>query len=88
MDQWSIFSGAEVPRKNWPSTKNPALTVEKEDCQSDYRDDNQEADHWANIGAHGQRETILDRCDNLETWKAVRGYWDGSFKMWCGDQRS
>ena len=61
MDQLSIFSGTELQRENWPSTKDPALMVAREDCQSIskiddfvkhvYREHNQEADHWANIGA-------------------------------------
>ena len=45
-----------------------------------YREHNQESDHWANIGAQGQRKIVLDRCDNSESWKAVKGHWDGSFK--------
>ena len=56
-----------------------------------YREHGQEADHWANIGAKGQRKKVLDRRDNSETWKAVRGFGDGSFKhngkSGCGDQR-
>ena len=45
-----------------------------------YREHNQEADHWANIGAQGQRKIVSDRCDNSETAKTVNGYWGGSFK--------
>ena len=46
-----------------------------------YRDHNQEADHWANIGAHGRRrKTITDRRDESTVWKAIRGFWDGIFK--------
>ena len=52
------------------------------------REHNQEADHWANIAAQGQRKIVSDRCDSSETWKAVKGYWDGSFndngKSGCG----
>ena len=44
------------------------------------REHNQEADHLANIGAQGQRKIVYDRRNNSETWKAVRGHWDGSFK--------
>ena len=39
-----------------------------------------EADHWANIGAQELRKIVLDKRDNSETWKAVRGFRDGSFK--------
>ena len=45
-----------------------------------YREHIQEADHWANIGPQGQRKIVFDRRDNSGTWKAVNGYWDGSFK--------
>ena len=45
-----------------------------------FREHNQEADAWANIGAKGQRKIVLDNGDNSATWKAVKGYWDGSFK--------
>ena len=38
-----------------------------------YREHNQEAGHWANIGAQGQKKFVFDRRDNSETWKAVRG---------------
>ena len=31
------------------------------------REHNQEADHWANIGAQGQRKIVLDRRDHSET---------------------
>ena len=41
---------------------------------------NPEADHWANIGAQGQRKIVLDKRDISESWKALKGYWDGSFK--------
>ena len=45
-----------------------------------HRERNQEADHWANIGSQGQRKIVLDRYDNSEKWKAVKGCWHGSFK--------
>ena len=35
---------------------------------------------WANIGAQGHRKIVLHRRNNSETWKAVKGFWDGSFK--------
>ena len=40
----------------------------------------QEADHWANIGAQGKKKRLVDRRGNSETWKAVTRFWDGSFK--------
>ena len=39
-----------------------------------------EADHWANVGAEGQRKVVVDRKSNADTWKAVKGFWDGSCK--------
>ena len=44
------------------------------------REHNQEADHWANIGAQEHRKIVLDRCGNSESWKSVKGNWDGSAK--------
>ena len=41
---------------------------------------NQEADHWAKVGAEGQRKVVIDRKDDADTWKAVKGFWDGSCK--------
>ena len=40
-----------------------------------------EADHWANVGAEGQRKVVIDRKSNGATWKAVKGFWDGSCKV-------
>ena len=45
-----------------------------------FREHNQEADHWANIGAQRQRKIVFDRRNNSGTWKAVKGDWDGRFK--------
>ena len=45
-----------------------------------FREHNKEADHWANIGAEGQRKIVIGKCKNPETWIAVTGYWDDSFK--------
>ena len=36
-----------------------------------YGEHNQEADHWVNIGAQGQK-IVLDRRHNSEMWKAVK----------------
>ena len=53
---------------------------------------NQEPDHLANLGTHGQRKVTIERGENTEEWTAVRVYWDGSKKrwpelMWSRDQR-
>ena len=45
-----------------------------------FREHNQEADHWANLGPEGQRKVFVDRSSNSETWKAVKGFWDVSAK--------
>ena len=38
-----------------------------------FREHNQEVDHWPNVGAKGQRKVVIDRKDNAETWKAIKG---------------
>ena len=45
-----------------------------------YRAHSQETDHWANIGVQERRKIIIDRRNDSATWKAIRGFWDGSFK--------
>ena len=45
-----------------------------------FREHNQEADHLANIGAEGQRKITVEKGNNTEHSKAVRGFWDGSKK--------
>ena len=45
-----------------------------------FREHNQEADHWANLVAEGQRKVIVDRSNNTESRKAVKGFWDASSK--------
>ena len=45
-----------------------------------FRRHNQEADHWAHVGAEGPRKVVIDRKGDADTWKAVKGFWDGSFK--------
>ena len=41
---------------------------------------NQEADHWANVATEGNRKIVMDSRDATTTWKAIRGFWVGSFK--------
>ena len=45
-----------------------------------YREHNQEADRWANIGAQRRKEIVIDKRDDSTPWKATRGFWDGRFK--------
>ena len=89
MDQWTFSLGQKVQRTNWPSTKDlhteerqTANPISKIDdfVKHDFREHNQEADLWASTGAEGQRKIFVDKCNNSETWKAVKGHWDGSFK--------
>ena len=49
-------------------------------CEARFREHNQEADHLANLGAEGERKVTVEKEDNKENWKAVRGFWDGSKK--------
>ena len=45
-----------------------------------HREHNQEADHWAIIGAQRKRKIVIDRRGESTVWKAIRGFWVGSFK--------
>ena len=45
-----------------------------------FREHNQEADHWANVGAGVKKEIVVDKGSKTEKWKAVKGFWDGSCK--------
>ena len=73
---------------NWPNSKDILLLVEREIANSIskiddfvkhvFREHNQEADQWANLGAEEQRTTAVDKGSNTERWKAVQGFWDGS----------
>ena len=53
---------------------------------------NQEADYLVNLETEGQTRITIEGVQNIEEWKAIRGYWDGSKKkrkewMWNCDQR-
>ena len=45
-----------------------------------YRENNQESDHWAEIGAQGRRKIDIHGKDAPSIWKATRDFWDGRFK--------
>ena len=45
-----------------------------------YREQNQEANHWADTGAQGRRKLDIFWKNVPTTWKAIRGFWNGSFK--------
>ena len=72
--------------------RNNANSISKTDdyVKHIFREHTQEADHWAIVGAERQRIVVIDRKGNAETWKAVKGFWDGSCKEngKSGDQRS
>ena len=55
-------------------------SVKKKPLHSWWRDHNQDADHWANLGAEGQKKIFVDKGCDKERWKAVKGFWDGSSK--------
>ena len=80
---WGRSTEAELAKYKRPHTRGGKrrLPIRFRDfVKHVFREHNQEADHWANIGAQGQRKIVPERCDNSETWKTVKGYWDGSFK--------
>ena len=43
-----------------------------------FREHNQEAGHWADVGGEEQRKNVIDTRDNSESWKAVKGFLDGT----------
>ena len=45
-----------------------------------FRQHNKEADHWANVEASGKKEIVVDKGSNVEKWKTVQGFCDGSCK--------
>ena len=57
------------------------FTVSKNDdyVKRIFREHNQEADHWASLGAAGEKK-IVDKSNKTERWRAVRGFWDGNSK--------
>ena len=58
------------------------LISQIDDCVKHiFREHNQEADHWTNLGADGQRRFMFDKGSNTEKRKMVRDFWDGSSKI-------
>ena len=43
-----------------------------------FREHNQEAGHWADVGGEEQRKNVIDTRDNSESRKAVEGFLDGT----------
>ena len=92
---WCRSAEKELAKNKRPSTRGGKRSLRKigDFVKHVFSERNREADHWADNGAEGQRKIVIDRCNNSDTWKAVKGFWDGSVKengkkwMWCGDQR-
>ena len=90
MDQWPVCSGAQIRKKNRSNSTDMTLLVKRtlhrlsqrfDDCVKHiFREHNQEADYWANLGAEGRRKIIVDRGSNNLRWKAAKGHWGGSSK--------
>ena len=57
---------------------NPISKIDDFYVKHKFREHNKEADHWANVGVEGQRKVVIDKKSNAHTWKAVKGFWDGS----------
>ena len=83
---------SKIQKVNWPNSKDILLMVEKKDLATSiskiddyvkhiFREYNQEADHWANLGAKGLRKVVNDKGKSTERWEAVRAFWDGSSKI-------
>ena len=51
---------------------NPASKMD-DFVQHVFQEHNQEVDLLANMVAEGQKKTVIDRCSNSESWKAVKG---------------
>ena len=45
-----------------------------------FREHDQETDHLANLGVEEQRKITVEKGNNTENWKVVRGFWDGNQK--------
>ena len=85
MDQWSVFSGIEVQRKNWPNSKNAVLTVKEEDRKSCHEDlTAMSSTIFGNTirkqitgpiwEAKRHKKNTIDRSGNTEKWTAVKGF--------------
>ena len=40
-----------------------------------FREHDQEADHWASLGAERQRKIVVEKASKYERWKAVKASW-------------
>ena len=58
---------------------NPISKID-DDVKHIFREHNREAHHWRNWGAKGHRKIVVDSSSSTGTWKAVKGFWDGSSK--------
>ena len=76
--KWSLCFGTSHIQKTLHSgwKEKIAFPISQIDDQVKhiFREHNQEAGHWANWGAAGQRQKFIDKGNNTEKWKMVRGF--------------
>ena len=90
MENRQELSRTEVPGKIgmiqktlhqwWKKKTANHISKIDDDVKHIFREHNQEADHWAIVGTEGQRQVVIDRENDADTWKAVERFWDGSCK--------
>ena len=90
MDQWRICPRDRVQRNDWTKQRilhswwkrGAATPVSNIDnlVKHVYREHDQEADLWADMGTQVRRKIDIHRKNVTTPWKAIRGFWDGSFK--------
>ena len=78
---WCRSTEEELAKCKTPYTRGGKRSLRKigDLVKHVFQEHNREADLRANIGAEGQK-IVIDICNNSETWKAVKGDWDGSVK--------
>ena len=81
VDRWQVFHVTEVQGKKWPNPKNIVLMVEKENRKHHITRNTFSGNTIRKLingptwVAEGQRKVIVDKRNNTETWKAVKGFW-------------
>ena len=63
-------------RKGKSSSRSRTLTA----CETCSQNTKRKKITGITIGAQGRRKIVIDRRNDSATWKAMRGFWDGSFK--------
>ena len=65
---------------SWWKRKNTSPISKIDDfVKHVFREHNQEAVHWADVGSEGQKN-VIDTRDNSESWKAVKGFLGWQFR--------